>query len=562
MLALCYSEHMFIRTKKTPRSQSVSIQLVESFREYGKIRQRVLRHVGTADTPEKIEALKKMANALKTELYHESLKATPDAISNTSRLGHLTSVHPKRTLSATQIEETSRRILGIHDVYGTVYEKLGFSNPFSHPSRRTHAASLLKEIVLARIAQPQSKRASVQWLETHCNISLNLDHVYQMMDKIDDAFCENIQRQTLKTTLKLTNGKLRVLFYDATTLYFESFSEDDLKQNGYSKDFKFNQPQVLLTLFVTEQGLPVGYELFPGATFEGHTLIPVLEKLKERYQLEQVVFVADRGLLSQDNLDYLEKNNFQYIVGARIKNMTREQKEAILDEKNYQSLSAEGHLVAMFEQKNHRTLLVHYDPKRARKDCHDRLESIEKLRKKLLKSKEPKSLLNNFGYKKYLEIRGETKLSLNEAKITEAARWDGRLGILTNLKNVEPECLLTYYRGLWQIEESFRVNKHDLAMRPIYHWAPQRIRAHIAIAFMAFACVRYLEYRLSIQSQALSPESIRQALLQTQASIIVDHKDERHYLLPSKISSEAKEIYRLFNLRFPTSIMEIKNCSA
>lgn len=109
-----------------------------------------------------------------------------------------------------------------------------------------------------------------------------------------------------------------VLFYDCTTLYFESFIEDDFKQYGYSKDFKFNQSQVLLALLVTPEGLPVGYEVFPGASFEGHTLIPILKNLKAQHELNNIIFVADRGLLSEENLLFLEQEKFQYIVGPRL----------------------------------------------------------------------------------------------------------------------------------------------------------------------------------------------------------------------------------------------------
>jgi transposase len=203
-------------------------------------------------------------------------------------------------------------------------------------------------------------------------------------------------------------------------------------------------------------------------------------------------------------------------------------------------------------------LIVHYHSDRAKKDAYDRSKSIEKLYKKISKSKHPKSLLNNYGYKKYLEVQGEARLKINEAKIEESAQWDGLLGIVTNVKDKTPENLLWHYRGLWQIEESFRINKHDLRMRPIYHWSPHRIKAHIAISFMAFVCVRYLEYRVAVQSEKLSPEEIRKALLQTQASIIQDKKSKQAFLLPSRIHPHAKEIYRVMKIKLPKKLMKIE----
>jgi transposase len=552
---------MFIRTKKTTRSQSTSVQLVESFRVNGCIKQRVVRHVGTAQTEEKLAALKQLAEAVKVELIHQKLSEQSTEIKTPSGhfLGKMKAVSENTFIHAAHLEESQRTILGIHDVYGYMYDQIGFSNPFSRPQQRTYAAKVLREIVLARIAFPTSKRASVDLLREKFNVTLNLDHVYQMMDKIDELFCERIQKLVLATTLKLTEKKLRVVFYDATTLYFESFIEDELKQNGYSKDMKFNQSQLLLALFVTENGLPVGYELFPGSTFEGHTLLPVLTKLKQRYQLDEVVFVADRGLLSETNLQYLEANNIHYIVGARIKNVSKTLQAKILDNSNYQEVMSEtAQKIGEFIDERHRRLIVSYSSERARKDEYDRQKSISKLRKKIGKNKDPKSLLNNYGYKKYIEIRGDASIAVNELKLEQESRWDGLLGIITNLKETNAQQLLTHYRSLWQIEECFRINKHDLKMRPIYHWTPQRIKAHIAIAFMAFTCIRYLEYRLSLQSQKLSPETIRQALLQVQASVIKDNKSGKSFFLPAKINPHAKEIYRVLHVKTFQRVMEVK----
>src|SRR5690606_12210317 len=118
---------------------------------------------------------------------------------------------------------------------------------------------------------------------------LNLDKVYRMMDKLDDDACKRMQENTFSSTSQILGGKIDVIFVDATTLYFESFTEDEFKKNGYSKDLKFNQPQVILSLMVTKQGLPIGYEAFPGNTFEGHTLLPLLNKIKKRHDIDKVV---------------------------------------------------------------------------------------------------------------------------------------------------------------------------------------------------------------------------------------------------------------------------------
>jgi transposase len=131
------------------------------------------------------------------------------------------------------------------------------------------------------------------------------------------------------------------------------------------------------------------------------------------------------------------------------------------------------------------------------------------------------------------------------------AQWDGLLGVITNLENINPEHVLDHYHGLWQIEECFRVQKHDLQIRPIYHWTPHRIKAHVALTFMAFVCVKYLEYRLSVQSQKISPEKIRESLMQIHATTIRDKQSDKSFILPSPINPIAKEIYRVMGIKIP-----------
>lgn len=551
---------MFIRTKKASRNKRTYVQLVESYREEGRMRQRVIRHIGTAKTEEEVLQLKKLGLAIKTEIEQTSLSEEKLTLKGcyAKALGTLKPVSKQAKLSLFHTEETARVILGIHDAYGFVYDVVGFTNLFSRPKQRAKSAGILREIVLARIACPTSKRASVEMLDNQFGVQLNLDNIYQMMDKIDELLCERIQKKALAATLNLTGEKLNVLFYDATTLYFESFTEDDLKQNGYSKDMKFNQPQVLLALFVTEKGLPIGYEVFPGKTFEGHTLAPVLEKLKVRYDLNDTVFVADRGMLSKENLSYLEKNNVHYIVGSRLKSLKKTQQEDILTWVS--SLDKEkitGEVTHKINLSDVQQLILSYRSSRARKDKADREKAIQKLQVRLSRSKNPKQLISNYGFQKFIRVNGEAVLQIDEDKMRAAAAWDGVVGIITNHPTLNHQQVLDQYRGLWQVEESFRITKHDLRIRPIYHWTPHRVRAHIAISFMAFVCVRYLEYRVGAQYKKISPEEIRKSLMKMQASIIYDKESNKKYVLPSKIDSISKHIYRVLGITLPRGVAQI-----
>ena len=243
-----------------------------------------------------------------------------------------------------------------------------------------------------------------------------------MMDNLDDKAIDFIQGVALSAAQQMLGESLDVLFYDCTTLYFESFVSDELRQKGFSKDHKVNETQVQLALMVTREGLPIGYEVFPGATFEGHSLAPVLTALQRRYHLSRVVFVADRGLFSEDNLQILEQSGLEYVVGAKLKTQARVIKEQILSPDHYQELNEDtSYLTIDLEGK--RKLVVSYSKKRARKDQHDRQKEIDKLKKKLNRSRKPKEFISASGYKRFLTVSDHERVGINEAAIEKATQW-------------------------------------------------------------------------------------------------------------------------------------------
>lgn len=550
---------MFIRVKSTPNSPRKSVQIVESVRDGNKVKQRIVRYVGIAMDDQELEKLKDLAELIKVKIENDKHPTLfpPEKLAKLAIDGRKNN---KQDLyvNLKELREEQRVITGIHEIYGKIYQEV-FASVFGNKHQKSE--EILKHIVMARIANPTSKRASVLNLEQDFGITLNLDQVYRMMDKIDDQACENIQEKAFFSTKTLLGGKIDVIFFDATTIYFESFQEDELKKNGYSKDLKFNQPQVLFALMVTKQGLPIGYETFSGSTYEGHTLIPVLEKIKNKHQIDKVVFVADSGMLNDKNLSLLEEKGYEYIVGARLKNLNKEVQNKILNKSNYVECYSdeEDKLSACEIEYNAKRLITTYSTKRARKDEHDREKSIEKLVKKLNKNKTPKNLLSNYGYKKYLKIEGDAKVLIDEDKLLEQKQWDGLHGLITNSKGLSKEEAISQYKGLWQVEESFRITKHDLKVRPIFHWTPSRIKAHIAICFLCFTCVRNLEYRTMLQYKKLSPEQIKKALLSIQISIL-KHPNGNRYAIPSQGIQDSKKLYQLMGSTYSTVPYQI--CSA
>ena len=548
---------MFIRIKKSKNSPKCSVQIVESKRVDGKVKQKIVKHMGTAMEGEALESLKALAESVKLRMEQSGQLALFDEPVSVGETKESSENREAFNVNLLDIKEERRVIKGIHDVYGKLYNELGFNGIITNPARNKRSQEALKEIVLARIANPDSKRASVQSLEESFAVHLDLNLVYRMMDKIEDKEVLKLNKLVYAQTKSLFKEKIDVIYFDATTLYFESFSEDEFKKNGYSKDGKFNQPQVVLALMVTKEGLPVGYKAFSGDTFDGHTLIPVLKEIKEHYDLDKVVYVADAGMFNKENLkefETLDENSMTYIVGARIKSMPKVLQDKIKNSDNYTQLD-DNTKVATFEY-NGKKLLVSHSLKRAKKDKYEREKGIEKLRAKLAKEKSVKTHLPNQGYKKYLQLESSQEnttcdltIVLNEEKIEQDALWDGLKGVITNNDELSDTELLHQYSNLWQVEESFRITKHDLKVRPIYHHKPNRVKAHLAISFMAYTLVRHLEHRVRLQYKKLSPQRIRTALLGVQESILYDTKTDRRFALPSSTVLDAEKIYKLMEVK-------------
>ena len=539
---------MFVRVKSTPNSPRQTVQIVASERIGDKVKQRIVRYVGVAMNDEELVKMKELAEFIKANLEEEAAPALfrPDELARMAIDGRKTAdLSPNQPLTVDMklLREESRVVVGIHEIYGKMFDELGFDRVVGDPARRVQAAKTIKHLVMARIANPSSKRKSVINLEQDFGVKLDLNAVYRTLDYVDEQSIELIQKKAWDAAKGLFAQKIDVIFYDCTTLYFESFVEDELREKGLSKEHRFSESQVLLAMMVTKEGLPLGYRLYNGATWEGHTLKDAIEHVKRMAEVDRLVFVADSGLLSKDNLAVIEKSEKQYIVAARLKNQPESIKKQILDKGSYQQ--GDHMLIKEIALPGERRLLVNYTEKRARKDAYDRQKALAKLQKKINKSKNPESFISNSSHRKYLKIENQQSVQIDEEKIRFAEQWDGLHGIITNINDMPAKDAFEQYAGLWQIEESFRLTKHDLRVRPIYHWTPRRIQAHVAICFMALVSIRHLSYRVKLQYQPLSPEIIRNELVHVQQSILIHKRNGTHYGIPSKPTLHAKKIYQV-----------------
>jgi transposase len=542
---------MFIRTRERENGK-VTILIVENLRTGSKVHQKTVRTIATV-LPDEVEQFKELAEHIKAQM---EVKREPNLFP-ASTLAEMVISSRKRSLTddspipvnLIKLREESRIVTGIHDIYGNLFDEIGFGTVFENcPVSRT----VMKDIVMARLSKPCSKRSSIELLERDFGIKIPLEKVYRMMDTLTESRIKRLQDISWHHSRDLLTEEINLLFYDCTTLYFESFMEDELRSFGYSKDHKFSQGQVLLALMVTRDGLPVGYEVFPGNMYEGDTFKYAIEKIKNRYRVKRAIVVADSGLLSKPNIELLEKEKYDFILGARLKSLSKKWQDRILDNTEYEKIEKNEEIlrIANYLYGKNRRLIVSHSSFRAEKNHRDREKAIETLRHKLEKSKRPESLISNYGNKKYLTVEGDVQVKINEEKLNKETLWDGLHGVFTNIKEKDMNAkeILSQYHGLWQVEESFRISKHDLRVRPIFHWSAKRIRAHMAICFVAFSLIRFLQHRVKYKTkESFSAERIREELYRIQESIVRNRINYERYVIPSKPSQDAIKIYNAMN---------------
>ncbi|MFH1347607.1 MAG: IS1634 family transposase [Candidatus Margulisiibacteriota bacterium] len=491
---------MFVR-QKANKSGSVSIQIIDKSLGY-----KVVKTIGAAKDRAEIEQL-----IAKAEEFIETSDGKQAGLFHSKSPEELTIENFLAELSNAQIHT-----IGPELVFGNLFNQIGFN---------VIKDELFHHLVVARLAYPTSKLKTVDYLYRYRGIRMEVDTVYRFLDKLCDKYKETVERVAYEYTKRTLKG-ISVVFYDVTTLYFEAEDEDDLRKIGFSKDGKFQSPQIMLGLLVGQNGYPVGYNIFEGNAFEGHTLLPVLEGIQRKYGLSKPTVITDAAMLSKKNLDNLAKEKYRFIIGGRIKNETDKVQQKILD----QAKGLDDGQSFVLKKPDGTRLVVTYSDKRQRKDAHNRERGLFKLRQKVRSGKLTKESINNRGYNKFLALKGTVKVEIDEEKVKEDQKWDGLKGYITNTR-LSPKSIVENYRHLWQIEKAFRISKTDLRIRPVYHYRRKRIEAHICIAFAAYTIYKELERLLDSHKAGFSPK---------RAAELTHNMYELEYTVPG--SSKIKRI--------------------
>lgn len=505
---------MYVR-RKINASGSISIQVVQKING----RLKILKTIGSSGIASEIEQLYQLAQdemrilRRSTELpFHQNTEQ--QYIANFKN-------------SIRQLQ-----LVGPELLLGKIFDEIGFN---------IIEDELFRHLVITRLVYPVSKLKTVDYLAKYKAIQLSVYSIYRYLDKLQKHQIEQVKSISLQHTLQLLGNQMSIVFYDVTTLYFESKEEDDFKRMGFSKDGRHQQPQIVLGLLVSQGGYPLDYDVFEGDKYEGDTLIPIIEHFVIKHQPQQLIVVADAGLLSQKNMALLAEKQYQYILGARIKNENEVITKQIL------SLQLKDGQSSMIHREDGTKLIVSYTKARAINDYNNRQRGLEKLEKKIKSGKLTKQHINNRGYNKYLKIEGHASISIDKEKYNDDKKWDGLKGYRTNT-SLSKEEVIEQYHQLWQIEKAFRISKHDLQIRPIYHQLKRRIEAHICIAFAACKIYKELERQLKEKKTGQSPEQaidILKTILMVRFTTPYSHKIYEELILNT---SEQKELINHFNL--------------
>ena len=490
---------MFIR-KKLNKSGTVSVFVLSTTKSR---KQRLVKSFGSAhpnDTAS-LEKLMLQASSFIQEMEGPSL---PHIYEEEDVIDGFVS-----SLNNAQVQ-----VAGPELVFGTLYDRIGYGAIRNR---------MFRNIVICRLFNPGSKLKTVDYMERYLHVTYSVDQIYRFLDNLcyrkeeeekgndgrksetagegseptstssakskQDDFKTRVEDIAYSYTKKMVGDGISVCFYDMTTLYFEAAEEDDLRKCGFSKDGKHSCLQIFLGLLVASGGNPIGYEIYEGNISEGHTMIPLIRKLASRFGFDKPIVVADAGLLSKANIEELTKDGYQYIIGARPKSESDKVKEQIL------SLDMKYGDIVEIEKDGGVRIVLSCTERRAKKDAHNRQRGLARLQKKMASGRLTKQNINNRGYNKYLKMEGEVTISINMEKYEADAAWDGIKGYVTNT-TLEKDEVIANYSNLWFIERAFRMNKFDLAVRPIFHRLRNRIEGHICICFTAYTIMLELERML------------------------------------------------------------------
>ncbi|MBI4243813.1 MAG: IS1634 family transposase [Planctomycetes bacterium] len=544
---------MFIKVTKNSSGQSY-YHLVESYRDKGKVKHRTLLSLGKSgeDRLDELTA----AIAKHKEIFDTVQLAKNISVENTYILGPLLVL--ERLFEKGGVNAVLEGAAGGHP-------KLGFN-----------LRNLIFTMAVMRFIRPGSKlKVYEEWQKKlypeMIEKDIGLHQLYRALD-ILALHKEGIEKGLYWHGRDLLNSIVDVILYDLTTLRFESTRTDlgKLRQFGYSKERRSDCTQVVLGLLVTPDGVPIGFEVYPGNTFEGKTISDIANKLREKYYIRRFIFVGDRGLFSKKNLDDLRSKDAQgeFIVGIKL-GVFKERHNEFYDINRYTWINGD---VACYETTHEGDrCIITWSRARAERDRKAREEILDKIRKKLSRKKiTAKEFITNKTYQRYVVgLEDQKKFELNEKAITEDATRDGYFGVVTNVAEMKAQEIVENYKTLWIIEDAFGELKGNLRARPIFHWTDKRIVGHLTLCFIAYYCEALMTKALREKGFILESPAIDDEIIKSRPLTVVESMRELQEVraipvnvrsstiwVRTDISGNAYKLFSAIGLKIPPKVLQ------
>ena len=444
---------------------------------------------------------------------------------------------------------------GIVLIFRKIWERLGLDKHFAKYQRGRKigfdVGEIIYTLVLNRLLEPKSELATYDWMRSLYGIKgvKDINQLYRSLDFLIEHK-EKIEKDLYEAGKDLFSQDLDVVLMDTTSVvYFgEGDKAEDILDYGYSKQKRFDLKQVIVGVFMTKEGVPIAHEVYPGNTNDLTAFKSMIEAIKSKFSIRRVIIVCDRGMISETNINLLEEKGYEYIVGMRMRQLKREDAEKILSTRDMKRLS--DSLSGKEVKFKDRRFVVCFNHEEAINDKGKREEIIARLTEKL-KNQGLKSLLIHREYSKYLKIKAE-KPELDEEKIKAEQIFDGKF-ILQSNTNFNWRDVILSYKGLWQVEASFRILKSELEMGPIYHWTERRIRAHIFGCFLALVLKVVFQKELFKIDKSVSVNKVL-ADVRKMKAVQITLKDTP-IILRTELEGEAHKAFKAVGLKIPNRVL-------
>lgn len=552
---------MFFRIKNSESRQY--LQIVENFRDQGRVRQRVLTTLGRLD-----------------ELQQS---------------GHLDGLLASGARFAEHVLLLTAHRNGQAPVLCT--QRIGPSLIFERLWQQTGCQAVLHELlaqrafdfdveravfltVLHRLCATGSDRAGQRWKHDYLidgADELDLHHMYRAMSWLGEQLPADQQQGFSNLVPRCTKdvieeqlfarrqdlfSQLEIVFFDTTSLYFEGHGGDTLGQYGHSKDHRPDERQMIVGVVLDGEGRPICCELWPGNTADVTTLLPIVDRLRQRFRIRKACIVADRGMICQHTVDELDETGRPYILGARMRKQKEVREQVLADSGRFrivheapQNCTDPAPLKVKEVKVGERRYIVCVNPEQVEADRAKRQQIVAALREQLRHG--DKSLVGNKGYRQYLKVEGGGHFAIDQAKLADEARYDGTWVLRTNhTDELSAAEVALQYKKLWMVEHWFRDCKSLLETRPIYHHRDETIRGHVFCSFLALVLRQELQNRLAGRGHAFEWADVMRDLERVQYVHVA--QGDKHYRLRSELQGTAGKVFQSAGVAVPPTVQEVE----